>query len=208
MNSDQIQKAISDTTEGHIVLPDWAALLFLLVLFASAIFIKSYLAKRANTYATKQDLEEITRQMKYSTQITEEIKAKVGHEVWNYQQQWELKKSLYEPLLENLFVLQSTLLDLISFEYGKKLSETEEKYRKELEIKRALTKENIKKVAGKASIIFPQETMVAFQNMYGDLMRTPNQHLEHDWDDADAELAQVEGAYEFFVKVAKEDLGL
>ena len=205
-NSD-LQQAINNISGGIIILPDWSIWLITFVMFAAAIFIKSYISSRSKTYATKQDLNEITRQLKHTTKITEEIKADISKGVWLQQQVWEFKKQIYTQLLENLFELQSTLFDLIRLGHNE-LNEKEEKYRQGLEAKRAKTKEAIRLVAGNAAMILSEDKFDVLQNMYGNLMRAPDLSDAHDFDDADAELAQVEGAYEYFVEAGKKDLGI
>lgn len=170
-------------------------------------FFKSYISNRAKTYATKQDIDEITRQLKHTTEVTEEIKANIGKGVWLQQQVWEFKRQIYTQLLENLFELQSTLFDLIRLG-DKELNESEEKYRQSLEGKRAKTKEAIRLIFGKAVMILSKDKFDVLHNMYGDLMRVPRQEDAFDFNDADAELAQVEGAYEYFVEEGKKDLGI
>lgn len=90
----------------------------------------------------------------------------------------------------------------------KELNANEEKYRKGLETKRAKTKEAIRLVAGNAAMILSEDKFDVLHNMYGDLMRVPDLRNAHDFDDADAELAQVEDAYEYFVEAGKKDLGI
>ena len=205
MDKTKLHQAINDIGGGIIILPDWSVWLFAFVIFVIGIFIKSYIASRGKTYATKQDLDEITRQLKHTTEVTEEIKANISKGVWLQQQVWEFKKQIYTQLLENLFELQSTLFDLIRLGHNE-LTENEEKYRKGLETKRAKTKEAIRLVAGNAAMILSEEKFDVLHNMYGDLMRVPDLSNPHDFDDADAELAQVEGAYEYFVEAGKKDL--
>lgn len=207
MDALQIQHAVSKASCGWLYFPDWASWLLVFIVFAIGVFFRSYFSSRARTFATKQDLEEITHQLKHTSEVTEEIKANIGKGVWLHQQRWEFKKQLYTELLESLFELQSTLFDLIRLG-DKKLNEKEERHRGELEIRRAETKEIIRRVAGKASIILPEDTIEIFRNMYGELMRTPDKGSAFDFDDADAELAQVESAYEYFVQAAKKDLNI
>ena len=207
MANTDLQQAVNEIGGGIIILPDWSLWLLAFVVFVAGTFIKSYISSRSKTYATKQDLDEITRQLRHTTEITEEIKADIGKGVWLQQQVWEFKKQIYTELLENLFELQSTLFDLIRLGH-KELNENEEKYRQGLEEKRAKTKEAIRLVAGNAAMILSEDKFDVLHNMYGDLMRVPDLSNAHDFDDADAELAQVEGAYEYFVEAGKKDLGI
>ena len=207
MANPDLHQTISNISGGVIIIPDWSILLVAFVVFIAGVFIKSYISSRSKIYATKQDLNEITRQLEHTTKITEEIKANIGKGVWLQQQAWEFKKQIYTQLLENLFELQSTLFDLIRLGH-KELNEKEEKYRQGLEVKRAKTKEAIRLVAGNAAMILSEENFDVLQNMYGDLMRVPDLSNAHDFNDADAELAQVEGAYEYFVEAGKKDLGI
>ena len=113
MAKPDLEQAINDISGGIIILPDWSIWLLAFVVFVAGVFIKSYVSSRSKTYATKQDLDEITRQLRHTTKITEEIKADISKGVWLQQQVWEFKKQIYTQLLENIFELQSTLFDLI-----------------------------------------------------------------------------------------------
>jgi len=61
-------------------------------------YIGSYLKKRGENYATKQDIKEITL-------ITKNIESQISFSNWTKRRQWELKREVYTELIKNLYEL-------------------------------------------------------------------------------------------------------
>lgn len=55
-------------------------------------FIGSYLKKKGENLATKEDLADLVIQVEAVTAATKEIEAKIDNQVWSGQRQWELKR--------------------------------------------------------------------------------------------------------------------
>jgi hypothetical protein len=60
-------------------------------------FLGSYLKKKGENLATREDLNDLVNQVQAVTTATKEIEAKISNEVWGRQKRWELKRdSLFE----------------------------------------------------------------------------------------------------------------
>jgi hypothetical protein len=85
MNSELIRE-IADQIVRQEILKNWMlyAILIGLGLVSTVIgnWLSTYLKRRAETYATKADLQEILRQLQVTTRATEEVKAAISHADW------------------------------------------------------------------------------------------------------------------------------
>lgn len=57
-------------------------------------FLKSYVSKKGENLATKEDIKDIVDQMKLTTKATEEIKTEISDAAWDRQKRWELKRDI------------------------------------------------------------------------------------------------------------------
>ena len=71
-------------------------------------YIPSYLNKKAENFATKEDFRELLEMEKVTTREIELIKGKISTEVWVDQRRWDLKRELYSKLLEVFHELRKT----------------------------------------------------------------------------------------------------
>lgn len=55
-------------------------------------FLKSYLSKKGDNLATKEDIRDLVAQMKLMTRTAEEIKTEASDAAWDRQKRWELKR--------------------------------------------------------------------------------------------------------------------
>jgi hypothetical protein len=62
-------------------------------------FLGSYLKKRGENLATKEDFNDLLRQAKESTQATEEIRHELSKITWVDQKRWDLKREIYSEIL-------------------------------------------------------------------------------------------------------------
>jgi hypothetical protein len=62
-------------------------------------FVGSYLKKKGENLATKEDLKNLVEQMSAVTKATKEIESKISGELWDRQKRWEVQK---EAILESL----------------------------------------------------------------------------------------------------------
>jgi hypothetical protein len=88
------QMSIAETMKWNLV---WLALAVLCG--AVGAFAGSYLRRRGETYAAKQDLEEVLRQLRLTTDATTRIKAEIEHADWRQRELVSIKRTKAEALL-------------------------------------------------------------------------------------------------------------
>lgn len=76
-------------------------LLYLAAVFVAA-YVSPYIKRRAENLATRDDFEELKRQLQQTTRLTEEIKAEIGHAEWKAREVNSLKRSKVEELLRDV----------------------------------------------------------------------------------------------------------
>ncbi|HWA96500.1 MAG TPA: hypothetical protein VG844_18020 [Terracidiphilus sp.] len=62
------------------------------LVIAWGAYFRSYLKRKGENLATKEDFKELKRQTAELTQTTKEIETKIEDQAWNRQRQWELKR--------------------------------------------------------------------------------------------------------------------
>src|SRR6266568_1404061 len=88
----------------------YAILLSLLFLSTAAgVFLVKYLGKRAEVYATRSDLHEVLRQLKATTELTEQVKVAVSHADWLAREWKAIRRSKLEELVESAISLTQWL---------------------------------------------------------------------------------------------------
>lgn len=93
-------------------------LILILIQSASALLMdiaKRYFGKRSETAATKADFEEILRQLRTSTQTTEEIKTTLAHKDWSVKEYKTLRRTKLEKLMSAVFEVDQSTNLLTSF---------------------------------------------------------------------------------------------
>lgn len=63
-------------------------------LVGAGIYLSSYLKKKAEHLATREQFKDLQRETAELTRTTKEIEAKISDDVWNRQRRWELKRDL------------------------------------------------------------------------------------------------------------------
>lgn len=73
-----------------------AILAFLInaAIVGSGIYLSSYLKKKAEHLATREEFRDLQRETAELTRTTKEIEAKISDDVWNRQRRWELKRDI------------------------------------------------------------------------------------------------------------------
>ena len=91
--------------------PWWA---FVLGVVGSAIgaYFASYLKKRGEDHATRENFAAIRAQLQTTTRDTEEIKQYLSSEAWRHQQQWSTRERYYSSLLTQLQNFRLALSEL------------------------------------------------------------------------------------------------
>lgn len=62
------------------------------VIAGGGAYLGSYLKKKGENWATKEDVQELARQTRILTQAAKEIESKIADEYWNRQKRWELRR--------------------------------------------------------------------------------------------------------------------
>lgn len=97
MTPEEIHKILIDILSENPVIPWWVYILFL-VLPLIGTYLGSYVSKRLENLATKQDIEDITA-------ITKNIESRISFSNWTKQRLWELKRQIYTELIKYFYDL-------------------------------------------------------------------------------------------------------
>jgi hypothetical protein len=81
------------------------ALIFLAGLLAAS-FLPSYMKKKGENLATKEDIQELT-------QATKEIEARISIGVWSQQQRWDVQKTTLLESFKELATAETCLYELV-----------------------------------------------------------------------------------------------
>jgi hypothetical protein len=89
------------------------ALIFLAGLFTQS-FLPSYMKKKGENLATKEDIRDLAHQTALLTQTAKEIEAKISDASWDRQKRWELKRDQVFLMAVKMVALKSALANLHS----------------------------------------------------------------------------------------------
>src|SRR3984957_17133897 len=98
--------------EHFIVIAFYSILAFVVGLFSWS-FLPSYMRDKGRNPATKEDLQELARQMGILTQTTKEIEARISVSVWSKQQRWDIQKTALLDSLKDLAPAETFLVRLV-----------------------------------------------------------------------------------------------
>jgi hypothetical protein len=84
-------------------------------------FFPGYLREKGKNLATKEDFQEIVRQLHATTTLAEQIKAQIAGGLWVEQSRWTFKAEFYKELLESTGILASSLRQLAAVEQQRHL---------------------------------------------------------------------------------------
>jgi hypothetical protein len=132
-----------------------------------AVYLRSYIAKKAEHLATKEQLKDLLVQQRALAETTESVKARIGGGLWLEQERWKLKSALSRSLIESLheFGLVCRRLDVLRDKEPS--DESTEKFDSELaSMTKALhTIEGHTKVA---ALWLSKDTMDALRSLFRD----------------------------------------
>jgi hypothetical protein len=57
-----------------------------------ASYMGSYMRKKGENLATHEDLDKLVKQLEATTNATKAIEARISHETWGRQKNWEMKR--------------------------------------------------------------------------------------------------------------------
>jgi type II secretory pathway pseudopilin PulG len=90
----------------------WLTFIFGVVGAAVGTFLASYLKRRGEDHAARENFAAIREQLQTTTRDTETIKQFLSSEVWRSQQQWATRERYYSSLLTHLQAFQLALSEL------------------------------------------------------------------------------------------------
>lgn len=112
MNTELIRE-IADQIVRQEILKNWMlyAIFIGLGLISTVVgnWLSTYLKRRAETYATKADLQEILRQLQVTTRATEEVKVAVSHADWISREWRTTRRAKLEEILTSALELERWL---------------------------------------------------------------------------------------------------
>lgn len=114
---DAIQQAVNLAVDKSIR-PLWWWQILIVPLAVIVSYLVAYGKRKGQNYATKEDFKELLRQVQATTKATEEIKADISSGLWVDQKRWQMRKTLYLILLENLRNSSKGLGEVIEAEEG------------------------------------------------------------------------------------------
>jgi hypothetical protein len=98
--------------EHFIVVAFYSLLAFVVGLFSRS-FLPIDMLERSKNLATKEDIQELARQMGILTQTTKEIEARISISVWSKQQRWDIQKTALLDSLKDLATAETFLVRLV-----------------------------------------------------------------------------------------------
>jgi hypothetical protein len=93
---------------------DRIPLTFYIVAFGLSLlgaFLGSYIKRKGEHLATKEEFDDLLTQVRKTTQATEQIRATLSSKVWFSQQQWVIREKHYVDLLRHVWLLRNATRD-------------------------------------------------------------------------------------------------
>jgi len=84
---------------GEIVVNPWVLTLVPFVASGFGAYFGSYLKKKGENLASKEDIDDLVEQVRAVTRATKEIETKISDEVWDRQKRWEMKRDVVFELV-------------------------------------------------------------------------------------------------------------
>jgi hypothetical protein len=76
------------------------------------IYLGSYLKKKAQNLATREEFKDLQKQTAELTRTTKEIEATISGELWNQQKRWELKREVFFQVVQRISAVFDALKGL------------------------------------------------------------------------------------------------
>ena len=111
MTAAEVQIIVRNALAEGFAFPWWAYLISFAIAFVGAYF-GSYMKRKAENLATKEDFNDLLVQVRRTTEETEKIKAEISRVSWVDQQRWNLKRELYLELLDSIYSEREALFKL------------------------------------------------------------------------------------------------
>jgi hypothetical protein len=111
--SETLIREIAQQVLRDQVLLNWRFYLIMLAIFilstALSTFIVTYIRKRAETYATKADFEQLINQLRATTEATEQVRTTISHLDWTVRESKTLRRIKLEELVAAMYELREWL---------------------------------------------------------------------------------------------------
>src|ERR1700722_17952007 len=107
--------AISEVAAGRWDQVPWILLIGSFVLSMLGALCGSYIKRKGENQATREDFADLLEQLKKTTHATEEIKSTLSSKSWLSQQQWVIRERHYVELLKHITLLRNSLRDQGSY---------------------------------------------------------------------------------------------
>ena len=156
-----------------------------LIAAGAGAYLGSYLMKKGENLATKEDFNDLKDQTRQLTQATKEIESRIDDQVWNQQRQWELKRDILLDATKRMADAGNKLMALDTFwdqkvkgELGPEESQVtvQHKYVTEWQVSMRSFEETEEVI----QIICSTTTMLAFTQLGDYLRRTAGQIVNGD----------------------------
>jgi hypothetical protein len=98
--------------EHFLVIAFYSILAFVVGLFSWS-FLPSYMRDKGKNLATKEDIQELARQMGTLTQTTKEIEERISISAWSKQQRWDVQKTALLNSFKDLATAETFLVRLV-----------------------------------------------------------------------------------------------
>jgi hypothetical protein len=113
--NDPLVREIAEKIVREEILQNWRLYVLLgsisLITSTAGNWLVAYFRKRAETYATKADLNEITAQIRATTEATEKVRVAISHADWAEKEWKTTRRMKLELLLETVYGLEGWLDD-------------------------------------------------------------------------------------------------
>lgn len=185
--------------------------LSLVATFAGAgTYLSSYLKKKGESKALREDFNGVLNELKKSTQAAEEIKSRISHLSWQEQKGWEIKKQFYFEAVSYLHEIKIGLINAYDFYDYPKSEHDEEDIRKSPNFIENYNcylsnKEKLASLIGPSELILSQSAFNILDELITDIW-TANWEAICQKDFLDKTIKLVFEAQKKFLTEAKSDL--
>lgn len=114
MSPEEIRVTLEAAVSEGLRFPWWSYILAFLLSMVGA-YCGSYIKRKAEDRATQENFDKLRKQLRKTTQDTEEIKVTLSRKNWLTQQQWAIREQHYMSLLAHLTKLKISLQDRDSY---------------------------------------------------------------------------------------------
>ncbi len=165
----ELKALIEDAVRQGLTYPWWSVVLAAIAAGIGA-FAASYLHRKGEDTAARENFAAIREQLRATTKDTEEIKQFLSGEAWRLQRQWTAREQYYGNLLTHLHAFRLALFDLSDYymEPGSEHtpdSQQGEYFHKLLDAGHQSYKE-VQKLLGPAALYLSAQAVKSLENLH------------------------------------------